>query len=85
MHTFAYAGTYLVELVVSNGTCQESVTQLVTVSEKLANRLDYVLDGKVTIYAYGTDINIELRNLVDISMVDVYDLTGRKVVATTTL
>jgi hypothetical protein len=85
VHTFAYAGTYLVELVVSNGTCQESFTQLVTVSEKLVNGLDNVLDGKVSIYAYGTDINIELRNLVDISIVDVYDLTGRKVMATTML
>jgi hypothetical protein len=85
VHVFAYAGTYLVELVVSNGTCQESFTQLVTVSEKLANGLDNSLDGKVAIYAYGSDINIELRNLVDFSTVDVFDLTGRRVIATTKL
>ncbi len=80
-HVYAYPGEYLVELFVSNGSCQQSVTQLVTIQEKLANGVAEALSGKVKIYAYGTDINIVLSNLENFSTVEVFDLMGRVVVA----
>lgn len=84
-HVYTYPGEYLVELVVSNGTCQESITQLVTIEAKLASNVEDLLDGKVKIYAYGTDINIQLNNLENHSSVEVLDIMGRVVVANTQL
>lgn len=84
-HVYAFPGEYLVELVVSNGTCQESITQLVTVEAKLANGVEGLLGGKVKIYAYGTDVTIVLTNMENYSTVEVLDLMGRVVVANSQL
>ncbi len=80
-HAYTYPGEYLVELVVSNGNCQESITQLVTIEAKLGSGIEGVLSGNAKIYAYGTDITIKLSNLENFSTVEVFDLMGRGVVA----
>lgn len=85
VHTYAFAGQYTVELVVTNGACQESYSQVITIAEKLVNGVDEVLGGQINMYVYGTDLYITLANLETKSTVDVFDLTGRKVIATTTL
>ncbi len=85
VHAYAFPGEYLVEMVASNGDCQQNFTQLITVQEKVASGINETLAGKVKIYAVGTDIHLQLADLTAVSTVDVFNLVGQKVIVTTKL
>ncbi|MDX2002449.1 MAG: PKD domain-containing protein [Chitinophagales bacterium] len=82
VHVFAAEGVYTVTLTVTNGECTDSYTSTVTVLKQTVG-IDENNMGDVLVYAYANDIVVNFKRfdqLKDVTM-DVFDMTGRKVIS----
>ncbi len=87
-YSYAAAGTYTVTLTATNGTCSDVFTQTITVSKAQdptgVNELDNAQG--IRIFGFGRTVTVRFDNWADKTVqLELYDLTGRKVIDTRTL
>lgn len=88
VHAYAQEGVYSVTLTATNGTCTDVFTQTIVVSKlQDPTGIAELANGQgMYIFGFGKVVTIRFNNWADQQVsVEVYDLTGRKVIATQTL
>src|SRR5690606_29037833 len=87
-YSYTNAGTYTVTLTATNGTCTDVFTQTIVVNKVQEPTGINSLDNAhgVRIFGYERTVTVRFDNWKDQqAQLDLYDLTGRKVIDTRTL